>query len=147
MNFDTFKIEKRNIKTVEYQALRKTTGWDMLDDSIVEKALKNDLFSLCIYDKEKLVGMGRVIGDGFIYFYIQDIIVIPEYQKKGVGKLIMENIEEYLSEATNNNSFIGLMAAVDVKDFYTKFDYQVAEGMQIVTPSMGTRSINLDLDI
>lgn len=118
-------IKKKRIALNEYQIIRKTTGWDMLDDSIVEKALENDLFSVCIYDANKLVGIGRVIGDGFIYFYIQDIIVIPEYQNRGIGKVIMDNIEEYLLEATNNNSFIGLMAATNVKGFYEKYGYNV----------------------
>ncbi len=119
-----FNVESRGLKVVEYQLLRKTTGWDMLEDEVVGKALKNDLYSVCVFDNDKLVGIGRVIGDGFIYFYIQDIIVIPEFQKKGIGRLIMESIENYLSKTANNNSFIGLMAATNVKEFYHKFGYK-----------------------
>ncbi len=120
----TFNVEIRKLRVEEYQSLRKTTGWDMLEDKVVSAALENDLFSLCVYDNEKLIGMGRVVGDGFIYFYIQDIVVIPEYKGKGVGKLIMENVEAYLSKTANNNSFIGLMAAEGVKEFYYKFGYR-----------------------
>ena len=120
----TFNVEIRKLKVEEYQTLRKTTGWDMLEDKVVSASLENDLFSLCVYDHEKLIGMGRVVGDGFIYFYIQDIVVTPEYKGRGVGKLIMENVEEYLSKTANNNSFIGLMAAEGVKEFYYKFGYK-----------------------
>lgn len=109
----------------DYQAIRETTGWDMLEDTVVEKALENDLFSICVYDQNKLVGIGRVIGDGSIYFYIQDVIVIPDYQKRQIGDIIMEHIEEYLANATNHNSFIGLMAAKDVQGFYEKYGYQI----------------------
>lgn len=119
------RIENRKISVAEYQMMRKTTGWAMLDNDVVERALENDLFSVCVFDDEKLIGIGHVVGDGYIYFYIQDIIVIPSYQNKGIGRIIMENIEAYLSQATNNNSFIGLMAADDVEDFYKRFGYQI----------------------
>lgn len=119
------KIESRRILVNEYQQIRETTGWDMHEDNVVEKALRNDLYSVCIYADHKLIGIGRVVGDGYIYFYIQDIIVTPYYQGKGIGKIIMDFIEEYLSRTTNNNSFIGLMAAADAHSFYTKYGYIV----------------------
>ncbi len=74
---DDFRLKIRKIRVEEYQSLRKTTSWDLIEDNIVKTALENDLFSICVYDNEKLIGMGRVIGDGAIYFYIQDIIVTP----------------------------------------------------------------------
>jgi ribosomal protein S18 acetylase RimI-like enzyme len=118
-----YSIELRKIIVSEYQYLRRTTGWDMLEDSVVKSALENDLFSVCIVHEKKTIGIGRVVGDGAIYFYIQDIIVHPDYQKQGVGKLIMDQVESYLEKAANSNSFIGLMAADGVKDFYKKYGY------------------------
>lgn len=120
---NNYKIEARKLEVEEYQSLRKTTSWDMIEDDVVKKALENDLFSVCVYESEKLIGMGRVIGDGAIYFYIQDIIVAPEYKRKGIGKLIMKKVEQYISKTANNNSFIGLMAAAGVKEFYYTFGY------------------------
>ncbi|KAA3625837.1 MAG: GNAT family N-acetyltransferase, partial [Bacteroidetes bacterium] len=52
------------------------------------------------------------------------IIVRPEYQKTGIGKLIMEQIEGFLQTSAPKNAFIGLMAAEGVKRFYHKFGYQ-----------------------
>jgi len=121
---NNYIINTGNLKVEEYQSLRKTTGWDMLDDKVVKKALENDLFSVCVYDNEKIIGMGRVIGDGAIYFYIQDIIVTTEYKGKGIGKLIMDHVEQYINKTANHNSFIGLMAAEGVKEFYYKFGYK-----------------------
>lgn len=118
-----YKVEIRKLKVTEYQSLRNTTGWASLEDDIVNVALEKDLFSVCVLNNEKTIGIGRVIGDGAIYFYIQDVIVLPEYQNKGIGKLIMDQIELYLGNKANNNSFIGLMSAEGVKNFYTKFGY------------------------
>lgn len=116
-------VEIRNLKVTEYQSLRNTTGWASLEDDIVNVALEKDLFSICVLDNEKTIGIGRIIGDGAIYFYIQDVIVLPEYQNKGIGKLIMDQIELYLRDNANNNSFVGLMAAEGVRKFYTKYGY------------------------
>ena len=69
--------------------------------------------------------MGRVIGDGSIYFYIQDLIVLPEYQEMGVGRLIMEQIEKYLQNNAPKGAFIGLMAAENTTGFYENFGYMV----------------------
>lgn len=121
-------VEIRPIKIEEYQALRGSTSWNQLADDVVAKSLANDLFSVCVMDGDKTVGIGRVVGDGAIYFYIQDVIVLPEYQGKGIGRQIMHAIENYLSEATSHNSFIGLMAAEDTQPFYHLFDYRERPG-------------------
>jgi GNAT superfamily N-acetyltransferase len=117
------RVKKGVISTQDYQKLRATTGWDMFHDKVVERSLSADLFSVSIYDGEDIIGCGRVIGDGLMYFYIQDIIVSPEYQKKGIGTKIMLEIEKFLKKRTVNNSFIGLMAARGVREFYRKFGY------------------------
>lgn len=121
---EELKVEIRAIRVEEYQALRGTTGWNILEDEVVEKALQNDLCSVCVMAKNKIVGMGRIIGDGAIYFYVQDIVVAPAYQKKGIGKLIMQHLESFLSKNANRHSFIGLMAAEGVKEFYYQFGYR-----------------------
>lgn len=121
---ENIRIERRRLTVDEYQTLRGTTNWFKIEDKVVEKSIENDLFSVCVYDGQKLVGMGRIVGDGAIYFYIQDIIVIPSYQGKGLGIKIMNEIEAYLFENAYNNSFIGLMAADGVHEFYHKFGYE-----------------------
>ena len=72
---------------------------------------------------DKLIGLGRIVGDGSIYFYIQDIIVVPEYQGQGLGKVIMKELMQYLKDNANHNSLIGLMAAEGVEKFYHKFGF------------------------
>lgn len=120
---NNFNVEVRKLKVAEYQFLRGTTNWFSVDDKAVEHSLANDLFSVCVFDNDRLIGMGRIVGDGAIYFYIQDIIVIPTYQKKGVGKLIMNEIEAFIENNAFQNSFVGLMAAEGVQEFYHRYGY------------------------
>lgn len=114
------------IPTVEeYLALREAVGWERLDEQITARALANALFTVCILHQGKVIGCGRVIGDGGMYFYIQNIIVLPAFQGKGLGKRLMETILAYLEEHALPGAFIGLMAAKDVSSFYTQFGFAV----------------------
>lgn len=60
--------------------------------SILTNAYKHSLKILGAYDGDRLVGIIRVVGDGYSIVYIQDIIVLPEYQRKGIGTLLLEQI-------------------------------------------------------
>jgi ribosomal protein S18 acetylase RimI-like enzyme len=120
---DNFRLKTRKLKVKEYQNLRRTTDWFQLEDEVVRKALEKDLFSVVVYEGEELVGMGRIVGDGAIYFYIQDIIVAPDFQGMGIGRMIMNEVETFLDRNASHNSFVGLMAANGVQEFYRRFGY------------------------
>jgi len=68
--------------------------------------------------------LGRVIGDGGIYYYIQDVFVHPNHQNKGNGKKIMDAIMNYFSAAIAPGTFIGLMAAKGAAGFYKKYGFE-----------------------
>ncbi len=116
-------IEERAPTVQEYQFLRGQTSWDMVDEKVVEVALKNQLYGVVVFDGSNIIGMGRIIGDGAIYFYIQDVIVHQEYRNKGIGALIMERIEHYFEATAPDHAFIGLMAARGTAKFYEKFGF------------------------
>ena len=59
-------------------------------------------------------------------YYIQDVIVKPDYQRQGVGTQLMNKVMEYIHTHANNNSVIGLMAAKDKEPFYTRYGFAVA---------------------
>ncbi len=85
--------------------------------------MDNSLFHVAVYFEDQLVGMGRVVGDGIMYFYVQDIVVLPDYQGLGIGALIMLNIENYLSSTAIKGSTIGLLAAKGKEAFYARYGY------------------------
>ena len=105
--------------------LTKLVGWGTRENNIVEEALKNTLYSLCVYDVDKLIGYGRIIGDKTIFLYIQDIIVIPEYQGKKIGTGIMNKLIEKINEYKKMNPEIRtyLGASKGIESFYEKFGF------------------------
>ena len=131
-------IIKENINNVEeYNLLYDAVGWEAYDKEISKKALANTIYSVSIYDREKIVGYGRIIGDGIVFLYLHDVMVLPEYQCKGIGSLIMNKLLEYIEKIKlqNPDLRVYLGASRGKEDFYKKFgfitrnEYGIGEGM------------------
>ncbi|HIW34804.1 MAG TPA: GNAT family N-acetyltransferase [Candidatus Paenibacillus intestinavium] len=114
----------------EYKNICTAVGWkDFMNFEVAEESLNKSLFGVVIQYEDEIVGMGRVIGDGYIYFYIQDIAVIPAHQNKGIGKLIMTTVTEFLKVNAPEKSFIGMFASHGKESFYKKYGFNEHEGM------------------
>ena len=119
------KYLERTPSADEFNYLTDSVGWGRRENWIVDEALNNTLYSLCVYDDNKLIGYGRIIGDKTIFLYIQDIMVIPEYQSKHIGTGIMENllnkVNEYKKINPNIRTYLG--ASKNKEAFYEKFGF------------------------
>lgn len=89
--YENFHLEKIiNL----YQSVGWTNYLERTD--ILEEAYANSLCVLGAYDSDRLVGIIRAVGDGQTIVFVQDIIVLPEYQRKGIGtKLLKAVVEKY----------------------------------------------------
>jgi len=108
----------------EYLSFRRAVGWNDVDEDTAREGLQGSLFSVCAMKGEQTIGCGRVVGDGAIYFYIQDIMVMPGFQGQGIGKSIMEAVMGYLREHARSGSFVGLMAASGAAGFYPGYGFR-----------------------
>jgi len=108
----------------QFLMLRESVGWKGVEPQ-VEKALQRGLYNVVAKDGNNAVGMGRLVGDGIMYWYVQDVIVNPLYQGKGIGKEIMRILTQYVEKNSIPNTIvtIGLMAAKGKEDFYVKLGY------------------------
>jgi predicted N-acetyltransferase YhbS len=86
--------------------------------------LKTSLFSVIAKEGDVVIGCGRIIGDGGLYFYVQDLLVDPQYQNKGVGKALMRELMKYLKTNARHGAFIGLIAAHGLEKYYEHFGFQ-----------------------
>jgi predicted N-acetyltransferase YhbS len=119
------KIEYKSPTPAEYKRLRELVGWYKVEADLIEKALKTSLFSVIAKEGDIVIGCGRIIGDGGLYFYIQDLIVDPQYQNKGVGKALMRQLITYLKTNARPGAFVGLIAAKGLEKYYEHFGFQV----------------------
>lgn len=120
-----YEILSNALTLDEFKYLCSSVGWeDYMNFEVAETSIKNSIFSVTVKDSRKIIGMGRIVGDGAIYYYIQDIVVHPEYQGKGIGKEIMNVLVEYLKENAPDKAFVGLFASEGKGDFYEKYDFK-----------------------
>jgi len=86
----------------EYNYLRNSVDWSLKEKGISNDRAKKSLiaspFCVTVYDDFKVIGMCRISGDKTMYGYLQDIIIIPEYQRKGIGtkmlKILLKDVSK-----------------------------------------------------
>lgn len=108
----------------EMTSLRKSVGWGISDIDSMKKGLENSLFGICAIAEDKVIGSARVVGDGFTAFYIQDVIVDPEFQRIGIRMAMMNRIMSYISEHACTGAVVGLMSAEGKEEFYERFGFK-----------------------
>ena len=110
-----------------YLGLRDKVGWIKLTKAQAQEALNNSVKVFTVFDDDKPIGMGRVVGDKAVISYIQDLIVIPEYQGKHIGSELIEHIIAYVKSITMEDSRMML--------FYEKHNF-IARPTEALGPGM-----------
>ena len=117
---------KENVNNVdEFNYLYDAVGWESYEQEISRKSLKNTLYSVSVYEEDKIVGFGRLIGDGICFVYIHDVIVIPEYQNNKIGTQIMNKLLDKIAEIKLENPYVRvyLGASNGKEKFYERFGF------------------------
>jgi GNAT superfamily N-acetyltransferase len=118
-----YRIERRPPTVKELRALDEAVGWTDLpeDDDAVARGLAASLFGVVLLSAAgETVGCARLVGDGGIYFYVQDLIVAPDHQGRGLGDVLLDEVRRYLGREAPAGAFVGLMAAEDKAGFYSR---------------------------
>ena len=121
---------KENVNNVEeFNYLYDTVGWESYDEKISEKALKNTIYSVSVYEDNKIIGYGRLIGDEICFLYIHDVMVIPKYQNKKIGTQIMDKLLEKVNQIKLENPYVRvyLGASKGKEKFYERFGFITRE--------------------
>ena len=80
--------------------LYNDAGWVAYTDDLpaLRTAFVNSLYLLCVYEEEELVGLLRAVGDGVSILYIQDILVLADRRRHGIGTALMTHtLKKYAS--------------------------------------------------
>ena len=86
--------EYRSYKEAEIRRLYTEVGWTAYTEnmSVLEQGYKNSLLVLAAYENDELLGIIRIVGDGFTIIFVQDILVFPREQRNGVGTALMKAV-------------------------------------------------------
>lgn len=96
-------------------------------------AMEHTLFRISVFDEDKIVAMARVIGDMGLDYYIKDVIVRPEYQSKGIGRMMIIELLKFINDngISGTEIFVELCAMPDKIPFYKKFGFDANEAQRL----------------
>lgn len=124
--FDSSMIE-------EIKDIYKKESWNayLKDDEKLVRAFDNSLYIMGAFDNCKLVGFIRCVGDGEHILVVQDLIVEPKYQQRGIGTYLFKTI---MQKYSNVRMFMVVTDLEDIVDnkFYKSFNLKNLEDMNMV---------------
>ena len=120
-----YVIKNTAVSPDDYNELREKSGiGNRKSKENAEIAIENSLFITSIYDGDKLIAMARVVGDGAISLVVTDVMVDSNYQKNGLGRVLMNEVSKYLDENYDEDSYIILLTNTPYDAFYEKFNFK-----------------------
>ncbi|WP_321416028.1 GNAT family N-acetyltransferase [uncultured Desulfobacter sp.] len=122
-------IEIKFVRTIpvdQLQALYQDAGWwhdeyKTTDEFLRRIPEKSALFAGVFLEK-KLIGMGRALSDLCSDAYIQDVVVLSDYQKLGIGSMIVKFLVEELKK--RGVDWIGLIGEPGTRSFYEHLGFR-----------------------
>lgn len=122
-----------------YMDLRKAVDFRPLSRDQARRALNNSLYILTAFQDGKAVGMGRIVGDGAVICYVQDLIIRPEAQGQGIGGTILQTLKDFVIRQgyPGTTMMLCLMCAKGREEFYKKYGF-IARPTEDLGPGMIT---------
>lgn len=107
-------------------AFQEKMNWSIDPVEMWEKSLNHTLYNVVAVENDEIIGMGRLLGDASIYWYVNDVYVLTAHQGRGVGKAIMERLLNYIQENSIPNTEVSvcLMCAKGKEGFYEKLGFK-----------------------
>lgn len=120
------KYKENQLDAETYLFLRQQVNWKALTKSQAQRAIDNSTYILVAYDEfDRPVGMGRILSDGAVISYVQDLIVLPGAQGNRIGSTIIEKLIEYVRSITEEGTemMLCLMCAKGRETFYRHHNF------------------------
>lgn len=109
----------------EYLQMERLVLEEMTTEEQAKRAISRQLYSVSAYEEENLVGIARLVGDRAIYWYVQDVWVLPAYQRKGIGSAMVRMLIDHVNKESlpGTNVSLCLMSAQGKESFYEKLGF------------------------
>nr|WP_295931799.1 GNAT family N-acetyltransferase [uncultured Dyadobacter sp.] len=135
----TVRVVGRKLTPTEYRHLANSVGWSgptaderaQAVEELMQRKIDAAQFIAVAENSEtgEAIGCALVLGDGLSFFYIKDVMVHPDWQRKRVGSAIMQEVKRWLDANAPDKSLVGLFAAESLAPFYQQTDFGKAFGM------------------
>ncbi len=108
------------ISAKDLSDLREAVGWNRMEKEYANP-LMTSYYHIAVYEKDEMVGYIDCVSNGVTDAYIQDLMVRPDYQGKGLGTDLMNQMIMYLKE--KHIYIISVVFEEGLKPFYDKFGF------------------------
>jgi len=108
----------------EYLALRVAAGLSAMSAEGAREGLASSWCAVCVRIDGELIGMGRVVGDGGLFLFVVDIAVAPAWQRRGLGRRIMQALMEQVHARAFSYTQVGLIADGPAHLLYEQFGFR-----------------------
>ena len=128
-----YTIKHNELKAEEFIELWESVWGDGPSLEQTKLAMDNTLFRVSVFDGDKIIAMSRMIGDNGLCYYIKDVIVEPEYQGKGIGRMMIDELLKFVDDngIKGTGIFVELCAMPDKIPFYEKFGFESNEAQRL----------------
>ncbi len=109
----------------EYRELCEAVGWgDVMNFEAATTSLERSLYAVVALHRGRAVGMARIVGDGAIYHYLQDVVVHPDHQHLGLGRRLVQAAVAHVHAHAPDRAFFGVFAAAGTEPFYRRVGFE-----------------------
>lgn len=126
--------------------LYDSVGWSTYTDSpvLLEEAFKNSTLVLIAMIESEVIGLSRSVSDNISIHYLQDILVSPNYQKKGIGRKLLSSALDHFDQVRTH------MILTDDEEaqlkFYESLGYRNTKQLKKIPLNAFVRMSGVDLN-
>lgn len=122
-------LEDRLPTPQEHRRLAEAVGWSHAFDWPSQPAsLAGSTLGVVAVDADgEAVGMARVVGDGVKYFMVQDVVVLPDRQGRGIGRALLARVLDLIAERAPAPAFVTLFATAEGSALYRAAGFEVGD--------------------
>ncbi|MDE3282979.1 MULTISPECIES: GNAT family N-acetyltransferase [Lacticaseibacillus] len=126
------KIDNRKLDDEAVLALYQAVGWVTYtrNPAKLKRALAQSLMVLGAFDGDRLVGLIRAVGDGETILFIQDLLVLPNYQRQGIGRQLVNALVDHYPEVRQR--ILLTDDQPDTRAFYEKIGFVSSDHFGVV---------------
>jgi len=121
---DQYEMVEATPESDDYMQLRVTAGLSPKSAEAAAAGLPNTIYAVVIRKDGQAVGMGRIIGDGGLFFQIVDLAVDPKHQKRGLGKRIVSALVAHLRQTAPSGAYVSLIADGEAHRLYSLYGFK-----------------------
>lgn len=120
----TVEIVHRPPTVAEFAGITAAVGFKAHPDEAIAIGLANSYCHACAIVDGTVVGVGRLIGDGALTFCLTGVMVVPAYQRRGIGTKIVEALVNQARQIPYANTLVEATPLPGLEGFYARFGFK-----------------------